>query len=121
MKDFVLKPRVSEKLYAQSKALNVFGFLVPRDSNKHTIARAIETQYEVDVIGVNVLNQAGKTVRAYRNRRSTSGSRSDYKKAYVTIKKGQSLPVFAAVDEAEAKADSTQKQVDKQAKKKAKD
>lgn len=117
MKDFVLKPRVSEKVYGLSTALNTFAFLVPKDANRHTVARAVSAQYEVDVENVNILNQKGKAVRTYRNKRFTAGDRSDFKKAYVTLKKGQSIPVFAAVEEAEEKSEKTQKAVDKKAKK----
>ena len=120
MKDFVLKPRMSEKTYGQSTALNTFAFLVPKDANRHSVARAVKAQYEVDVESVNILNQKGKTTRTYRNKRFTAGIRSDYKKAYVTLKEGQSIPVFAAVEEAQEKADKTEKAVEKAAQKRAK-
>lgn len=116
MKDFVLKPRMSEKTYSQSAALRTFAFLVPKSANKHTVARAVVAQYNVEVETVNILNQAGKKVRTYRNKRFTSGERSDYKKAYVTLKEGHSLPIFAAVEEAEKKSEKTQQIVDKKAK-----
>lgn len=115
MKDFVLKPRMSEKTYGQSTTLRTFAFLVPQSANKHSVARAVKAQYDVDAVNVNILNQTGKKVRTYRNRRFTAGERSEFKKAYVTLKEGQSIPIFAAVEEAEKQAEKTQKAVDKKA------
>ncbi|QQS64816.1 50S ribosomal protein L23 [Candidatus Saccharibacteria bacterium] len=101
-KTTILIPVVSEKAYGASSSLNRFAFVVPKTANKHEVARAVAAQYGVEVVSVAIVNQLGKTTRAYRSKRMVSGSRSDYKKAYVTIKAGQSLPIFAAVEEAEA-------------------
>lgn len=102
MSSIILKPRMSEKTYAQSEK-GVFVFLVDRQLNKHEIAKAVESTYDVEVTNVNVVVQKGKAKRLYRNRKFERGSRSDMKKAYVTLKEGQSIPIFAAVEEAEAK------------------
>ena len=111
-KEVFVAPVVSEKVYGLSKVHNRFAFIVPKSANKHSVARAVEAQYDVQVTDVTIVNKVGKTVRAYRNRRFTTGSRSDVKKAYVTIKAGQSLPIFAAVEEAAeqkpAKADKAE-------------
>ncbi|MDQ2973130.1 MAG: 50S ribosomal protein L23 [bacterium] len=103
-KDLFLAPIVSEKVYGLSTTHNRFAFIVPNSSNKHTVARAIEAQYGVEVIKVAIVNKLGKKVRTYRNKRFTTGSRNDVKKAYVTLKDGHSLPIFAAVEEAEEKS-----------------
>lgn len=111
----ILKPRVSEKSYAQS-ANRVFVFDVDADLNKHQIAEAVEKTYEVDVTGVRVVVQKGKEKRYFRNRRFENGVRSDVKKAYVTLKEGQSIPIFAAVEQEEAPQETDKKA--KKAKKK---
>ena len=98
----VLKPRMSEKTYAQSEN-GVFVFLVDKNLNKHQIAEAVEKTYDVQVTKVNSVVQKGKEKRVYRNRKFENGTRSDMKKAYVTLAEGQSIPIFAAVEEAEAK------------------
>ncbi len=94
----VLKPRMSEKTYAHSEK-GVFVFVVDKDLNKHQIAEAVSSTYEVDVVTVNIVVQKGKTKRLYKNRKYERGVRADIKKAYVTLKEGQSIPIFAAVEE----------------------
>lgn len=115
-KTLVLQPRMSEKTYAQSQA-QTYVFVVPKDANKHSVARAVEAQFEVTVTGVNILNQKGKAKRTISRggRRVANGSQSDIKKAYVTIAEGQSLPIFEAIEEAEAKEEKINKQVEKAA------
>lgn len=115
-KTLVLRPRMSEKAYGQSQS-QVYVFVVSREANKHVIARAVEAQYNVTVVNVNVLNQSGKAKRSVSRggRRVANGNQSDFKKAYVTIAEGQTLPVFDAVEEAEAKEEKITKQVEKAA------
>lgn len=120
-KTLILKPRLSEQTYQLAQASPVYVFDVPRDANKHTIARAVTTQFEVTVETVNVTNVKGKPKRviAKGGRRVSKGNRSDFKKAYVKLAAGQSLPFFAAVEEAEEKEQATQEKFDKAAAKQA--
>ncbi len=119
-KTITLRPRLSEKAFATSQT-GTYVFLVPNDTNKHSIARAVEAQFEVQVTNVRVLNLKGKSKRTITKggRRVLSGSQSDVKKAYVTLAEGQSMPIFAAAEEAEAKQDKLQGQIDKAATKQA--
>jgi large subunit ribosomal protein L23 len=125
-KQIALKPRLSEKSFAQSQK-RVYVFAVPGDANKHTVARAVEVQFDVKVTDVNISILKGKSKRtvSQKGRRQLNGSTSDVKKAYVTLAEGNSLPIFAAEEEAETKQDKIQTQVDKaaakQAEKEAKD
>ena len=115
-KEITLKPRLSEKSYAQSQN-SVFVFAVPADANKHSVARAIEVQFDVKVATVNILNLKGKAKRTVsaKGRRQLGGTTSDTKKAYVTLREGFNLPIFAAEEEAQAKQEKVQTQVDKAA------
>ncbi len=107
-KSIVLKPRLSEKSYGLSQVRNTYVFDVPLNANKHTVARAVSAQYEVTVTKVNVMNVDGKAKRTVRkNGRSVQGRQSDIRKAYVTLKAGDSMPIFAAVEEDAAKAEKT--------------
>ena len=119
-KELTLKPRLSEKAYAQSQN-RVYVFVVPADANKHSVARAIEAQFDVKVNTVNISVLKGKSKRtiSQKGRRQLSGSTSDIKKAYVTLAEGNSLPIFAAEEESEAKQEKVQAQVDKVAAKAA--
>ncbi len=106
-KSMVLMPRVSEKAYGLSQTNNVYVFLVPVDANKLMIKQAVSAQFEVTVMAVNVINNKGKAKRTVRRGgRTIMGRRSDIRKAYVTIKAGQSIPVFAAVEDDEKKANA---------------
>jgi large subunit ribosomal protein L23 len=122
-KTITLRPRLSEKTYGLSEQ-RVYVVAVPSDVNKHSVARAIEAQFEVKVTKVNILNVQGKPKRTIsitgKRVKNTTGKRSDTKKAYVTLAEGHSLPFFAAIEEAEAKEQATQEKVDKAADKQAK-
>ncbi|MBC7581482.1 50S ribosomal protein L23 [Aeromicrobium sp.] len=115
-KQIILKPRMSEKAYGQSQMSNTYVFDVPNDVNKHSVAHAVEMQYEVVVKSVNVANIPGKAKRTvYKGGKAVAGHQSDFKKAYVTLAEGNTLPIFAAIEEEDAKVEATQVKVDKAA------
>ena len=117
----VLKPRMSEKAYSLSQTNGVFVFIVPRDTSKQAIASAVEAQFKVTVVNVNTQNNKGKAKRTVRKGgRPVSGRESDKKMAYVTLKSGDSIPIFAALEESEKKADKLEKAAEKAAEKTAK-
>jgi large subunit ribosomal protein L23 len=100
----ILRPRLSEKTYALAQERDVYVFAVPSKANKHAVKRAVEAQFGVTVETVNVLNQTGKTKRTARRRtRPVSGRRADVKKVYVSLKKGDKIPIFATIEESEKK------------------
>ena len=117
-----LKPRMSEKSYGQSHGDNTYTFDVPMDANKIEIARSVEAQFEVKVETVRISILKGKQARSIRiggARKAVSGSRVDTKKAYVKVKEGDSIPVFASIDEAEKKQEKLEKKLAKKTKKEA--
>jgi large subunit ribosomal protein L23 len=121
-KTITLRPRLNEKTYALA-ATRVYVFEVDRDVNKHNVARAVEAQFEVKVTTVNTTNIIGKAKRIMsldgKRSRNAEGKRPDFKKAYVTLAEGYSLPFFDATDEAIAKEEKVQEKVDKAAAKQA--
>ena len=123
MNTFTLIPRLSEQTYALAQSGRVYVFDVPQAANKHSVARAVAEQFKVKVISVNITNVRGKaksTISLTGRRRGNPGARSDFAKAYVKLAEGSSLPIFAAVEEAEAKEQKAQDEVDKAAAKQAK-
>lgn len=93
----VIYPRISEKAFAHANEKNVYTFVVPSDANKLQIKENIEKQYEVTVTGVNVSVLKGKNKRFMQRRgKQSNGQRQDIRKAYVTLKQGDVIPVFAA-------------------------
>ncbi len=120
-KSMTLKPRVSEKAYGLSKQRNTYTFDVPKSANKATVAEAVAVQFEVTVEEVNITNISGKVKRTYRRGgRPVTGKDNDIKKAYVRIKEGDHIPVFAAIEEDEAKAEKAAEKAKKAADKAAK-
>ena len=122
-KTLTLKPRMSEKTYASSIATNTYVFDVPMNANKLQISDAVSAQYEVTVINVRTTVVKGKQARSIRlgkYRKNVMGKRADYKKAFVTLKDGDTLPVFAAIQEAEAAEAKAAEKAEKKAKKEAK-
>ncbi len=114
-------PRMSEKAYTVSQSLNTYVFDVPNDANKHTVARAVASQFGVTVTNVNIANIPGKAISTYRKRgRATKGRQSDTKKAYITLKQGDSLPLFAAVEESEERSEKIAELAEKAAEKRNK-
>jgi len=101
-KTMIIKPRMSEKAYTLSQEDNTFVFEVPGSANKHTVKDAVQVQFDVTVTDVRIANKKGKTKRTLVKRsRPITGRQSDSKRAYVTLKQGDTIPVFAAVEEAE--------------------
>lgn len=121
-KSTTLKPRLNEKTYAQASN-RVYIFDVEKGVNKHTIARAVEAQFEVKVSAVNTLNTKGKAKRIIsitgKRTKNAEGRRNAIRKAYVTLAEGYSLPFFNAVEEEEQKEQAVQEKVDKAAEKQA--
>jgi len=101
-KTLVLKPRLSEKAYGLSETRNTYVFDVPNTANRQLIAKAIEQQFGVTVTNVHIAAIRAKTRRTYQRRGRVvhRGHTSAGSKAYITLKEGDKLPLFAAVDEA---------------------
>lgn len=98
-----LKPRVSEKAYGLSQTAGVYVFEVPSNANKLTVARAVASLYSVGVVSVNIVNIVGKSTRTYRKRQGwISGKKADVKKAYVTLKEGDSIAIFPAEEDTDS-------------------
>lgn len=96
MSTLFVYPRATEKAYTASQN-NIYVFNVPVDANKNEIKAAVESQYGVTVAGIKTIVQTGKAVRFSRGNRRNPGDtkRSDSKKAYVKLAKGDSIQVFA--------------------------
>ena len=83
----LVAPIVSEKATQVAEQTNAVVFKVLRDASKPEIKAAVELMFKVQVKGVSVLNQKGKTKRFGK----TVGRRDHVRKAYVTLAEGQEL------------------------------
>ena len=91
----VLKaPHISEKSTMVAEKLNTIVFKVATDATKAEIKAAVEKLFEVKVEAVRTLNVKSKTKRAG----ARVGRRSDWKKAYVTLKAGQDIDFMGAAE-----------------------
>lgn len=114
-KSIHLLPRLSEKTYGLSNS-RVYVVDVNRTTNKLTVKKAIEIQFDVKVTNVNITNIGGKAKRniSKNGRRISPGRDNDIKKAYVTLAEGYSLPFFNAIEEEEKQAEKVQDEITKQ-------
>jgi large subunit ribosomal protein L23 len=90
--DVVLAPHITEKSTLLSEQ-NAVVFKVAQDATKPQIKAAVEALFGVDVTGVNTIVQKGKT-KKWKGRPYT---RSDVKKAIVTLAEGQSIDVTTGI------------------------
>ena len=93
--DIIKRPLRTEKTSA-GEASGQYAFEVSLDATKGAIRDAVETLFGVDVTSVNTLRMAGKRKRFGR----VFGKRSNWKKAYVTLKPGQEI-TFSSTAQAE--------------------
>ena len=87
----ILAPQITEKATYVADKNQQIAFKVRTDATKPEIKAAVELVFKVEVASVSVINVAGKVKRAGRR----TGKRSDWKKAYVSLKPGQEIN-FAA-------------------------
>ena len=90
--DTIISPNVTEKSTSLSE-FNKIVFKVHQGSNKKAIIRSIEKIFKVKVIKINTINIKGKN-KIVRNKKSF---KSGYKKAIVTLKKGQSIDLATGI------------------------
>jgi large subunit ribosomal protein L23 len=86
----LVRPLLTEKMTALRENANQVGFRVRADANRVQIKQAIEALLKVKVERVNVMTVKGKIKRLGR----FAGKRSDWKKAVVTLKKGEKLELY---------------------------
>jgi large subunit ribosomal protein L23 len=90
--DVIVGPHITEKATLLSEN-NAVVFKVTNDATKPQIKSAIEALFDVKVTGVNTIVTKGKTKRW----RGKPYSRTDFKKAIVTLAEGQSIDVTSGI------------------------
>ena len=90
--DKILSPVVTEKSTILSEKNKVI-FKVHKATNKHSIKKNIEKIFKVNVIKVNIINKKGKTKIIKGKKILTKG----YKKAIITLKKGQNIDLSTGI------------------------
>ena len=90
--DVIISPNITEKATSLSE-FNKIVFKVDKNANKNSIKKSIEKIFKVNVIKINTLNLKGKT-KLVRNKKSF---KPGYKKAIVTLKKGQTIDLATGI------------------------
>lgn len=93
----ILKPIITEKMNQLGDKLNRYGFVVDRRANKLQIARAIKDLYGVDVTSVNTMIFSGKNKSRFTKSGIISGRTNTYKKAIVTLAKGETIDFYSNI------------------------
>ena len=88
----LLSPIVSEKA-AVSESMNTYTFIVKSQATKIDIKNAIKQVYGVIPKNVRTTNNEGKKMRSSRG----IGRRNDWKKAMITLSKGQTINIHEGV------------------------
>lgn len=90
MKSFeVIKTvRVTEKGTIQNEKFNQYTVVADRRANKVQIRQAVEELFKVKVLDIHTMNVGGKL---RRQRTLQAGKAPDWKKAIVTLKKGEKI------------------------------
>jgi large subunit ribosomal protein L23 len=90
--DTIISPTITEKATSLSE-FNKIVFKVHKKANKKNIKKNIEKIFKVNVIKINTINLKGKTKTVKGKKTIQSG----YKKAIVTLKKGQNIDLSTGI------------------------
>tara|TARA_Y100001970_G_scaffold11167_1_gene13028 strand:+ start:875 stop:1168 length:294 start_codon:yes stop_codon:yes gene_type:complete len=90
--DKILTPLVTEKTTNLSEQ-NKIVFKVPRNANKLNLKNNIEKIFKVNVTKINIINKQNRTKLTRGRKVKVSG----FKKAIITLKKGQSIDLTTGI------------------------
>ena len=90
--DKILVPVVTEKSTNISE-LNKIVFKVPKKANKKNLVTSIEKIFKVNVVKVNIINKKSRI----KNTRGKKIKIKGYKKAIITLKKGQNIDLTTGI------------------------
>ena len=90
--DSILNPVVTEKATNLSE-MNKVVFKVNRSANKRSVKKSIEKIFKVNVIKINIINKQSRFKTAKGKKVKIQG----YKKAIVTLKKGQNIDLTTGI------------------------
>ncbi|MCW5909319.1 MAG: 50S ribosomal protein L23 [Chitinophagales bacterium] len=97
----LIKPIITEKSTKQSEVADekqkTYAFRVGKDANKIEIKKAVESTYNVQVDTVNTSYNVGKRKVRYTKQGVAAGMKPSFKKAYVTLKKGETIDFYGSV------------------------
>ena len=90
--DKIISPHVTEKSTNLSEQNKII-FKVPHKANKNNLKKTIEKIFKVNVTKINIINKQSR-IKLSRGRKI---KKSGFKKAIITLKKGQSIDLTTGV------------------------
>ena len=90
--DTIISPNITEKSTSLSE-FNKIVFNVHKGASKNSIKKSIEKIFKVNVVKINTINIKGKTKMV----KNIKAFKPGYKKAIITLKKGQSIDLATGV------------------------
>lgn len=98
-KQILIKPVITEKATKLADKRGTYVFVVNKDANKIEVKNAVEKFYNVSVDNVNTAVMPGKPKSRSTKTAVVRGTKSSYKKAYVTLTPGERIDIFGAAEE----------------------
>ena len=90
--DKIISPHITEKSTNLSEQNKII-FKVPRKANKKNLKKNIEKIFKVNVTKINIINKKNRTKLTRGRKIKVSG----FKKAIITLKKGQSIDLTTGI------------------------
>jgi large subunit ribosomal protein L23 len=97
MRQILIKPLITEKMNLLGESQNKYGFVVDYYANKIQIKKAVEEKFDVKVFDINTIRYEGKTKTQFRKSGRFTGKSARFKKAIITLEKGQKIDLFEQV------------------------
>ena len=95
--EILIRPILTEKMLKLQEIDRKYAFKINQKANKIMVKQAIQDRFDVIVEDVNIMNIKGKSKQMNTRRGITRGKRSDWKKAIVTLREGDSIDFFGNV------------------------
>jgi large subunit ribosomal protein L23 len=96
-KTILIKPIITEKAEGLTNKRTQYTFRVDKGANKVEIRKAVEALYSVNVESVNTLIMPAKLRSRNTKAGMIKGKISSYKKAIITLAKGEEIDYFGEV------------------------
>jgi large subunit ribosomal protein L23 len=98
-KQILIKPVITEDSTKLADKRGTYTFIVDRSSNKIEIGAAVESMFNVSVDRVNTAVMPGKPKSRSTKTTIVRGTKSAYKKAFVTLSQGETIDLFGNSEE----------------------
>jgi large subunit ribosomal protein L23 len=93
----ILKRPINTEKIIKDGEKGRYGFIVEINSNKIDIKKAVQEMYGVTVDTVRTMRYLGKTTTQQRKKSISTGRKSAFKKAIVTLKKGDTIDFYSNI------------------------